>query len=395
MDGRRFDALAKALAAQRSRRGVLRGLAASLSGVLVGVMGRRRFAGAQKVSSVRQSDEIGSGFEACGDGVCRAPKTQLQNRPFQVWCTSSLKTNDSAGCTASGCRCHLYWRKRPNGDWVHAADQNVKKNIQDDDEIYKSQYDYECRCQKARADGSATVDEAAQALPDLASAFDMPEGFALDEAWEIYDASALIALGVALQTVDQMAPDFLVGFQSTVSRCLDDGPCDEVRITTIAHTDAAAASAKTEAVFYGLPATAANMTGAYLLEGVGQSQFTATYPIDDESGPLEAIHIGFHLEELSGEVMWTGSSPTIDEAKSVADEVIIALSKVYDVGTYSRRQRLDAAFSGRSVQPRGPAGAERDHDPACGPVAGRAGDLRYGICAGAQWHPLAPRGAGR
>ena len=36
-----------------------------------------------------------------------------------------------------------------------------------------------------------------------------------------------------------------------------------VRITPIAHTDAAAASAKTEAVYYGLPATAANMTGAF------------------------------------------------------------------------------------------------------------------------------------
>jgi len=184
MDDRRFDALAKALAAQRSRRGVLRGLAASLGGALVGGIGRCGPAGAQKVSSVRQSDEIRSGFEVCGDGACRAPKTQLQNRPFQVWCTSSPKTNDSAGCTASGCRCHLYWRKRPKGDWLHAADQNVKKNIQDD-EVYKSQYDYECRCQKARADGSATADEAAQALPDLASAFAMPEGFALDEAWSI------------------------------------------------------------------------------------------------------------------------------------------------------------------------------------------------------------------
>ena len=143
--------------------------------------------GRRQGTSIGQSDETEAGFEACDGGKCHDPSSQLQNTPYQVWCRASTKTNTFPGCTAQGCRCHLYWKKKSGGDWEYGGDQNEKKGIKDEDGIYKSKYDYQCRCQKARAGGSATVDDAAQALPDLTSTFVRPDGFILEQGKMILD----------------------------------------------------------------------------------------------------------------------------------------------------------------------------------------------------------------
>jgi hypothetical protein len=77
MDGRRLDELANVLAAQRSRRGVIGTLAASVGGGMVGVIGRRRRADAQRVSAsieeyqAKLGDIAGAGFISAYDNILR------------------------------------------------------------------------------------------------------------------------------------------------------------------------------------------------------------------------------------------------------------------------------------------------------------------------------------